>query len=74
MDSLKSRFGRRLKQLRLYRGLTQEELAEATRLSAESISNLERGKHAPKFETLEVLAQALGVSVKALFEFEASEI
>ncbi|MGB2564851.1 MAG: helix-turn-helix domain-containing protein [Porticoccaceae bacterium] len=50
MASLKRRFGSRLKSLRTGRGLTQEQLADATELSIESISNMERGIFGPRFD------------------------
>lgn len=70
MDDLKQKFGKRLRQLRRERGLTQEQLAEASDLSVDFISLLERGVNAPSFETLEALATILGVPVSDLFYFE----
>lgn len=69
MTELKKQFGNRLKQLRRRRSITQEQLADLADLSVESISNIERGVFAPKFENLEKLAQVLKVDVKTLFEF-----
>ena len=69
MAHLKRRFGRRLKSLRTGRGLTQEQLADATELSIESISNMERGIFGPRFDNLERIAAALGVEVMDLFDF-----
>jgi transcriptional regulator with XRE-family HTH domain len=69
MSQLKEDFGKRLQQLRLETGLTQEQLADEIGVTIESISNIERGIHGPKFETLERLAVALDVSVKELFYF-----
>lgn len=62
-------FGRRVRQMRLKAGLTQEQLGQAVRLSAVSISNIERGVYPPAFRRLEDLAQALGVEVYELFFF-----
>ena len=53
--------GRRLRQLREAAGLTQLELAAASGLTHEAISNLETGKRAPRAETVRALAHALGV-------------
>lgn len=69
MSTLRSLFGRRLRQLRLQRNLTQERLAEGAGVSVDLISNIERGINAPSFETLERLAESLRVSVKDLFVF-----
>jgi transcriptional regulator with XRE-family HTH domain len=71
MTSLKTRFGRRLRQLRRQQDLTQEQLAEAVGVSVEAVSNFERGVHAPSFETLEKLADILQVPVYELFLFPA---
>jgi len=73
MNILRSQFGQRLRQLRRQNDLTQAELAETVGVSVEFISNLERGVNAPSFDTLESLAEALHVRVKALFEFESKE-
>lgn len=54
-------FGRRLRELRKERGLTQEALAEAADLSGNYISDLELGRKVPSLTILVRLAQALGV-------------
>ena len=69
MANLKRRFGRRLKSLRTGKGLTQEQLADATELSIESISNMERGIFGPRFDNLQKIASALNVDVMDLFDF-----
>jgi len=69
MPSLKQQFGKRLKVLRSQNGMTQEQLADAVGLTVESISNIERGIHAPKFDNLEKLARILNIQVVSLFEF-----
>ena len=70
MASLKTRFGNKLKSLRTQKGLIQEQLADATELSIESISNIERGIFGPRFNNLENIAAALNVEVVRLFEFQ----
>ena len=69
MASLKTKFGKKLKQLRKERDITQEELADKTDLTIESISNIERGIFGPKFDNLEKIAKVLKVEVKELFDF-----
>jgi WD40 repeat protein/transcriptional regulator with XRE-family HTH domain len=59
-----------LRQLRAQAGLTQEELAEAARLSPRSVSDLERGIHrTARKDTAGLLANALGLTepARALF-------
>ncbi|HEX6292012.1 MAG TPA: helix-turn-helix transcriptional regulator [Herpetosiphonaceae bacterium] len=70
MSTLRVKFGRRLRQLRRYQDLTQEQFAEAAEISVDFVSNMERGISAPSFETLERLADALGVAVADLFMFD----
>jgi transcriptional regulator with XRE-family HTH domain len=70
MSTLRVKFGRRLRQLRRYRDLTQEQFAEVADISVDFVSNIERGISAPSFETLERLAEALGVAVADLFVFD----
>ncbi len=69
MSTLRQQFGRRLRQLRRHRDLTQEQLAAASEISVEFLSNMERGINAPSFETLQQLAAVLGVPVMELFAF-----
>lgn len=70
MSELRVQFGRRLRELRIERGMTQEDLAKITGFSTAFISQMERGINAPSFESLEVLAKALDVVVSELFEAE----
>jgi transcriptional regulator with XRE-family HTH domain len=51
--------GRNVRQLRLARHMTQEQLAEATGFSQQYISDLERGLRNPTVVSLHELAQAL---------------
>jgi len=67
--NLKVKFGRRLRQIRRLKNLTQEQLAEVTGISVEFVSNIERGINAPSFDTLEKLAEVLNVSYVDLFDF-----
>src|SRR2546421_3485630 len=56
-------FGTLLRRYRVAAGLTQEELAERARLSVRTIGDLERGaSHAPRKDTVELLAQALALA------------
>ncbi len=66
-------FGAVLRQLRVEAGLTQEELAEAARLSPRSVSDLERGIHlTARKDTARLLADALGLAGPARTAFEAA--
>ena len=73
MEKLKTQFGRRLKYLRKEANLTQEQLADKTDLTIESISNIERGLFGPKFDNLEKIARAIEVEIKELFTFDHTQ-
>ena len=66
-------FGGLLRRRRAEAGLTQEELAEAARLSPRSVSDLERGiNRTARKDTARLLADALGLAGPARAEFEAA--
>jgi transcriptional regulator with XRE-family HTH domain len=60
--------GKRLKQLREAKHLSQAALAKRARLSREYVLRLEAGQQDPSLSTLTALAKALGVPVTALLE------
>src|SRR6059036_1213716 len=60
-----TRLGDRVRQLRVSAGMTQTDLA-GTRFSKEYVSQIERGKTRPTRETIEWLAQQLGVDADFL--------
>jgi tetratricopeptide (TPR) repeat protein/DNA-binding XRE family transcriptional regulator len=63
LELLPVSFGSLLRSLRTAAGLTQEELAEAARVSYRSVSDLERGvSRSPRRDTARLLADALGLS------------
>jgi len=70
MDTLRKKFGLRLKYLRHQAGMTQEQLAEAVDISVDFLGLVERGINAPSFENIEKLAKALGISIQELFNFK----
>jgi transcriptional regulator with XRE-family HTH domain len=59
-------FGRRLRELRKARGLTQEALAEAADLSGNYISDLELGLKVPSLTILVRLSDALDIGTPDL--------
>ena len=55
------RIGRRLREVRIRRLLTQGELAEKAGLSPSTVVNIERDQAEPQFRTIRKLAEALDV-------------
>src|SRR5215208_5099133 len=64
------RAGKRLRAIREAAGLNQIQLAAASGLTHEAISNLETGKRSPHATTVRALAQALGVAPEHFIRHE----
>ncbi len=65
--------GERLRELRIQRNLTQEELADRCELSKGFISQVERDLASPSIATLKDLLECLGSSLPAFFSDNSSE-
>ena len=63
LESRSDHVGRRIKELRKKARLTQEQLAERSRLPQSHICRLELGHHSPSHRTLARIAEALNVRV-----------
>ena len=71
---LRQVFSARLKQIRKQKKITQEGLAEVVGVSTSTIQRWEYADDAPAFDRIEVLARALNVRVRDLFDFGDTEI
>ena len=60
--------GQRLQRARIRAGLTQKEIAERTGLTTPTISDLEKDKGSPRFDTVARVVAAIGVSFAELFD------
>ena len=67
MATLRQRFGRRLRDIRLHRRMSQERFAETLNISVDFLSLIERGRNAPSFETLDRISKRLRISLSELF-------
>lgn len=66
--NLKQKIGLRVKAARAQKGMTQPQLAEVINKAFETVSNIERGKTAPNFQTLLDISIALGVPMRDFFD------
>jgi len=66
--------GRRIRNLRIIKGWTQEELGGQAELSYKFIGEIERGQQNPSFETLVKISVALKVELPELFRFEQEAV
>ena len=65
-DEIVERFGLKLKELRLSRGMSQGDLASQAHVTTNYISRLEKGGAAPGIDLVARLAAALGVQIADL--------
>jgi transcriptional regulator with XRE-family HTH domain len=63
---LHSEVGQRIRELRLKKGMLQEELARKAGLSPSALSNFEQGRRRTSLDWLRKIGKALGVSVSDL--------
>ena len=56
----------RIKEIREEKGITQKEVCEKAKCTIVSLSRYESGKRNPTFESVERIANALGVSISDL--------
>ena len=67
----KKLLGKRIKEIRKYRGLTQEKMAEMMDLETSSLSGIESGRFYPSLHVLEKIATVLGVELIDFFKFSS---
>lgn len=67
MSKLKVLLGKRIKEVRAAKGLTQEQLSELTGIGAASISKIESGIYHPTDDNLEKIAEALEIEPYKLY-------
>ena len=67
-QKLMKTFGKRVAEVRKSRGITQQQLAEATGLSVVAIAYIETGKRWARLGTLNKIAKHLKVNIHDLFK------
>jgi transcriptional regulator with XRE-family HTH domain len=65
---IRKRFGKRVKELRHARGLSQEELAHLVKLDTICISQIEKGEWDISIEMIQGLSIAFQINISVLFE------
>ena len=68
-EDLQVQLGKRVRELRTQAGITQAVLAERIGVSPEFLSRMERGMKGPSLQTIERLAEGLGVAPRDLLDF-----
>lgn len=67
---IKQLLGKRIKEIRKSKKLTQEQLAEYIGIETSSVSNIENGRYFPTAENLDKIMQILQISPMQLFIVE----
>jgi len=65
--------GKLIRELRIKKGMTQEELADKTEVSARTIQRIENGEVDPRAYTLQMIAKALEVDYNLFVDSEPNE-
>ena len=68
--NIKLLLGKRIKELRKQRKLTQENVSELVGIDTVSLSNIETGKYYPTAENLDKILNILKITPHELFDFE----
>ena len=64
---IKQLLGKKIKEIRKSKNLTQEQLAEYIGIETSSVSNIENGRYFPTAENLDKIMQVLKISPSDLF-------
>ena len=70
MNTVRTQLGKTVRELRLARELSQEELAFRAGVHRTYLGGIERGKRNPSLRNIAAIAKALGVPLSQLFLFE----
>jgi len=69
VGTIQKQFGDRVRDLRLAKGLSQEELAFRAGIHRTYLGGIERGERNPALKNISAIAEALHVALPELFSF-----
>lgn len=70
VQKTRDKLGKKIQKLRKSLGYSQEELAEAIKISRTHMGHIEQGRKTPSLKVLEKLARTLKVPLSELFIFK----
>jgi transcriptional regulator with XRE-family HTH domain len=73
MDN-KKLLGKRIKEIRKHKGLTQEQLSEMINIETGSLSGIESGRFFPSLHILDKMSNVLDVELVEFFKFSTIDI
>ena len=62
----RQRIGQRIAEIRKAQGITQQDLADRTGIQRNHISRIEQGRYSVGFDTLQLIAEAMGGKVEII--------
>ena len=62
----RQRIGQRITEIRKAQGITQQDLADRTGIQRNHISRIEQGRYSVGFDTLQLIAEAMGGNVEII--------
>ena len=68
-DDILTKFGQRVRELRLERNLTQQQLADISGLHKNYIGMVERGERNPSLVNIDILARSFNIENSELMKF-----
>jgi transcriptional regulator with XRE-family HTH domain len=68
MDNIKIRFGKRIRELRLLKGISQEKLSELANIDRTYVTGIETGKRNVSIVIIEKLSKAFGIPIHELLD------
>ena len=71
---LQIHLGKRIREIRKQKNISQMDLAYSIGMSMNTVSYIELGKIAPKIDTLNKIANVLGVDISEFFNFNSQPI
>lgn len=73
MDDIKTLFGKRIRELRKEKRLTQEQFAELIGIEPRNLIKIENAQTFPRIQTLEKILKVLDISPQTLFRVDHHE-
>lgn len=64
------KLGKKIKKLRLSRGLTQQKLADASEIDIRTVQRIEKGEHGVGLHIIFAIADAFEMTVSDLFKYD----
>jgi transcriptional regulator with XRE-family HTH domain len=65
--------GTKIKEIRLKKGLSQEELAETSQVSLRTIQRIENNENEPRGKTMQFICESLGIPIEQLLDYDKKE-